>query len=171
LLANVLSGGAGNDVIFGAEGNDTLLGEVGNDSLSGGEGNDYLKGGLGSDILSGGLGIDTFVFDTELNSLSNVDTITDFSVAGKDKIVLYKAIFTDLFLDKKFPSDFVKEDEFMTFADNTNNQDEDDRLLYNQTTGDLYYDADGSGTNDATILFASLTERPDDITYQSFIVV
>ena len=106
------------------------------------------------------------MFNTELG---NVDTITDFSI-NEDLFFLDHNIFKKLFLDKKFPFGFVKADEFMTFADNTNNQDENDFLLYNQTNGDLYYDADGSGAGDA-ILFARLMESPDDITYQSFIVV
>ena len=48
-LANVLTGGDGNDELKGLGGDDTLIGGYGNDSLSGGAGNDILNGGLGDD--------------------------------------------------------------------------------------------------------------------------
>ncbi len=47
--ANVLSGGAGDDMLFGAGGNDTLNGDNGDDQLYGGSGNNLLQGGLGND--------------------------------------------------------------------------------------------------------------------------
>jgi Ca2+-binding RTX toxin-like protein len=34
--------------------------------------------------------------------------------------------------------------------------DADDRLIFNQSTGDLYYDPDGTGSADATVV-ATLT--------------
>jgi Ca2+-binding RTX toxin-like protein len=61
-LANLLTGGAGNDTLNGAAGNDTLTGGLGNDSLVGGVGNDILDGGLGNDILNGGTGNDILHF-------------------------------------------------------------------------------------------------------------
>jgi len=55
---DVLTGGAGNDLLFGGNGKDILRGGGGNDFLSGGNGNDVLKGGKGNDILQGGNGKD-----------------------------------------------------------------------------------------------------------------
>ena len=52
-LANVLTGGSGNDVLNGAAGNDTLVGGDGNDLLNGGAGNDILGGGTGDDRAIG----------------------------------------------------------------------------------------------------------------------
>jgi len=57
-LANILTGGDGNDQIAGQAGNDILYGETGDDSLSGGEGNDTLFGNLGQDTLLGDNGDD-----------------------------------------------------------------------------------------------------------------
>jgi Ca2+-binding RTX toxin-like protein len=51
-LANVLTGGAGNDRLDAAAGNDTLNGGVGNDTLIGGSGADTLVGGAGDDLYS-----------------------------------------------------------------------------------------------------------------------
>ena len=57
-LANTLTGGSGNDVLYGMDGNDTLNGGAGNDTLEGGDGADILKGGAGNDNLTGGAGND-----------------------------------------------------------------------------------------------------------------
>ncbi|AWK89472.1 beta strand repeat-containing protein [Azospirillum thermophilum] len=58
-LANVITGGDGNDTLTGGSGNDTLLGAGGSDNLIGGDGNDVLLGGDGNDMLDGGTGNDS----------------------------------------------------------------------------------------------------------------
>jgi Ca2+-binding RTX toxin-like protein len=58
----VVTGGAGNDILFGDAGNDTLLGNSGRDILIGGAGNDSLNGGSGDDILVGGTTIYDNIF-------------------------------------------------------------------------------------------------------------
>jgi Ca2+-binding RTX toxin-like protein len=68
-LANVITGGAGND---------TLSGGAGNDALNGGAGNDLLDGGLGADTMVGGGGSDTFVVDNAgdvVTAGAGIDTI------------------------------------------------------------------------------------------------
>jgi Ca2+-binding RTX toxin-like protein len=57
-----LRGGAGDDVLAtGVDGvvADTLSGEAGNDQLDGGVGDDVLRGGAGADVLAGAGGTDT----------------------------------------------------------------------------------------------------------------
>ncbi|QKR99424.1 calcium-binding protein [Sphingomonas sp. CL5.1] len=85
-----LDGGDGNDSLSGGNGNDILIGGAGNDYLSGGNGNDVLIGGPGKDSLVGGAGADRFVFAPgDLgNTITNTDTILDFSHAEGDKIDL-----------------------------------------------------------------------------------
>ncbi|WCM25838.1 cadherin domain-containing protein [Sphingomonas sp. QA11] len=56
---DVLAGGLGNDIIVGNSGSDTLKGESGDDVIYGGAGNDSLDGGAGQDVLIGGSGLDT----------------------------------------------------------------------------------------------------------------
>ena len=58
-LANIITGGFGNDTLLGLDGNDTLNGGAGDDSLQGGNGNDALNGGYGDDTLLGGWQADT----------------------------------------------------------------------------------------------------------------
>jgi len=60
---NVVSGGAGADVLTGGNGNDTLLGGAGNDQLFGGNGDDVLNGGVGSDQFFGGRGDDLLIWN------------------------------------------------------------------------------------------------------------
>jgi ELWxxDGT repeat protein len=81
---DVLKGGGGNDRLLGGAGRDTLQGGGGNDVLVGGGGADRLVGGAGNDVLTGGGGADRFVFARN----SGNDTITDFSVAQGDELVL-----------------------------------------------------------------------------------
>jgi Ca2+-binding RTX toxin-like protein len=76
LTNDVLSGGAGTQLIYGLDGTDTL---------TGGNGNDGLFGGLGADNLTGGSGADMFGWETgDLDG--NVDTITDFTIGDGDAL-------------------------------------------------------------------------------------
>lgn len=74
-MANILTGGDGNDWLDGGLANDQLFGGDGIDTLLGGNGNDRLDGGLGADTLTGGANNDIFVLS---KTGANGDTITDF---------------------------------------------------------------------------------------------
>jgi Ca2+-binding RTX toxin-like protein len=133
--ANQLEGGAGDDNLIGNSGNDTLLGGLGNDSLS---------GGLGKDTMTGGDGVDTFIFNTA-PAKANVDTITDF-VSNTDVIALDDKIF------KKLIGATNLSDNFETIVTGAKASDANNYLLYDSTTGNLYYDADGSGKKSVAVL-------------------
>ncbi len=146
--------GSGNDL------DNHLTGNGGGNVLNGGNGADVLDGGSGNDTLTGGAGSDTFAFTTPLHGSRNVDTITDFT-SEVDKIELSSAIFTQL--------DFLNEpttDAFFQLG--TTAQDTNDRILYDQAVGSLYYDADGTGAI-AAIRFAVLSSLPT-LHYTDFIV-
>jgi len=123
----------------------TLTGNAAANVLSGQGGNDTLNGGAGNDVLNGGAGADRYVFDTALNGSSNVDRLADFS-AVNDTIVLDRTIFSQLATGTLPDSRF--------FA-GTAAHDADDRIIYNAATGNIYYDADGSGAG-AQVLFAQV---------------
>jgi Ca2+-binding RTX toxin-like protein len=134
------SNGTGNDLantILGNSGANTLKGLAGNDILKSGSGNDKLFGGAGKDALTGGKGADIFVFDA---APASRDTITDFSRADGDKIHLSKAVFKGF----AYTGTLLAED-FYAAAGATTARDATDRVIYNTTTGILYYDADGAG--------------------------
>ena len=142
--ADTLMGLAGDDKLYGNAGNDRLDGGAGADYLDGGSGNDTLIGGDGSDILYGGEGADAFVFNFAPSVTGNLDTILDFH-SGMDKIQLSKSVFAGLgAVDSGLASI-----RFWAGAGVVQGHDADDRVVYNTTTGALYYDADGSGAIEA----------------------
>jgi Ca2+-binding RTX toxin-like protein len=151
--ANTMNGTAGSDSLNGSGGNDTLNGLAGNDTLVGGTGNDKITGGAGQDTLTGGSGTDKFVFAE--NGSTNADVITDF-LHGTDKILLDDAKFTKLV---GTAAGGLKSANFWvgSAAHDTN-----DFIVYNKSTGKLYYDPDGSGPKDQ-VLIATLTGSPDNL--------
>ncbi len=165
-LDNTLTGNSGVNTLNGGDGNDSLSGLAGNDVLNGGGGNDILSGGAGSDNLTGGLGADHFVFDTALNATTNKDTITDFT-HGTDKIDLQNLVMTAL----GGTEGALSTNQFWSGAGVVKGHDTDDRVVYNTTTGALYYDADGSGSG-AAIQFAIIGATTHAaLTYQDFLIV
>lgn len=140
-LANVLIGQAGNDLLQGYEENDVL---------NGGSGNDTLNGGSGNDLLSGGGGVDNFVFDAALGA--NVDTLNDYSVV-EDSISLENAVFTALSVPGTLAAGrFVSGVGAVALDGN-------DFVVYDTSTGALYYDQDGNGVA-AQIQFAVFSSKP-----------
>jgi serralysin len=145
--SNTLTGTAGADVIQGLGGRDTLYGQGGNDRVEGGSGNDSLYGGAGLDQLLGGSGYDSFVFNTALDPVANVDQILDFSTIY-DTIRLDDALFTALAGTGTLSS--------AAFHTGVAAHDSTDRIIYDRGTGALTYDADGTGAA-AAIKFAQLS--------------
>jgi Ca2+-binding RTX toxin-like protein len=104
------------------------------DVLTGSSGVTHFHGGLGSDQLTGGGGVDYFHFDTAIG-LGDVDTIANFTL-GKDKIVLDLGVFQGLTSGALDPNVFVASGQAL---------DAGDRVLFTQATGQIWYDADGTG--------------------------
>jgi Ca2+-binding RTX toxin-like protein len=112
--------------------------------IQGNAGANVLNGGLGADRLVGLGGADSFAFTTTLGN-GNVDTLTDFA-HGTDKILLDHAVFAGLSAGALGAGAFVT---------GSAAADGDDRIIYNSTTGALFFDADGSGSG-AAVQFATL---------------
>jgi serralysin len=138
-----------------------LSGAGDNDILYGGAGKDTLSGGAGNDRLTGEAGDDCFLFDASLDK-GNVDQITDFK-SGEDTVQLKKSIFA------KLNTGTLNTANFRASA-NGLAQDSNDFILYNTSTGALLYDADGNGSGAAAIQFATLQNKPQNLTYSAFIV-
>jgi serralysin len=147
--AQNVGGGMGLDTLrnieraVGSNFNDALFGSSGVNALSGGAGNDLINGMSGADVLAGGAGADSFVFNTAL-ATTGVDTIIDFNVTD-DAIRLENAIFTGLggatgILASGF------------FHIGASAQDANDRIIYNASTGALFYDANGNAAGGVTQL-------------------
>ena len=146
---DLLEGGSGNDSLVGGSGSDVLRGGSGDDRLDGGRGRDILNGGLGTDFLIGGSSADAFRFSTALGS-SNIDTIQGYNAAA-DTIFLENSVFTGLSVGILSRN---------AFRIGTSAGDATDRIIYDDQTGALYFDADGSGTGSAQVQFANLLGTP-----------
>ncbi len=120
------------------------------DSLKGDTGSNKLVGGAGNDILTGGKGLDAFVFDAPLKR--NVDTIKDFSVKD-DSIWLDNAIFQGIGWGTPAHPRKMAADQFKLYGD-----EGDAKIIYNNASGGLFYDADGSGDG-GMIKFAQITKN------------
>lgn len=132
-----------------------ITGDRGNDTLVGGGGRDGLAGFGGNDVLTGGTGTDYFQFWETLGP-NNIDTITDFSPLGEEMDLwrngsgMFNALANTGYLDAW---------AFKVIGPGGSAEDSNDRILYNQSLGKLYYDADGSGSG-AMVQFAYLPNRP-----------
>ena len=188
---NVLNGGGGNDTLTGNGGNDTLNGAGGDDTLYGGPGNDLLDGGNGNDLLVGNEGADTLQGGSGADTLVSLEgadqvlggsgadrfivprfgpdvvTIEDFDAAENDSIQLGSGTNS--------PVQAVQDNQFRAGAGVNSATTASERVLYDTTTGQLFYDADGSGdafdaihvatlTNGATLSAAQLYLEPYSLT-------
>jgi serralysin len=158
LNSDLLIGSSGNDSLVGGSGNDVLRGGSGDDRLDGGRGRDILNGGLGTDFLIGGSSADAFRFSTALGS-SNIDTIQGYNAAA-DTIFLENSVFTGL------SAGILSRNAFHI---GTGAADANDRIIYDDQTGALYFDADGSSSSSAQVQFATLLGSPT-LTRFDFIV-
>lgn len=140
------NGGGGNDVMVALNGGDTLNGGAGLDLLLGGSGNDTLIGGEGVDRLAGGAGADHFRF----NATSEAgDHMVDFT-HGHDVIDLLNSAFGG-------GSGAIASDDLIqvTGAQNpTKINMGNAHFAYQQSTGQLYYDANGGAADANRILLA-----------------
>src|SRR5260221_3259054 len=143
---NVITGNGGNNEIQGAGGNDTIFGGAGNDTLYGNEGNDWIESGAGNDTVSGGAGQDSIVFREY--GAANADTVLNFA-SDWDKIQLDGAAFATIGASGRFSAGDVR---FYPAPGATGGHDADDRIIYDTSSGQLWYDADGNGPGAAQLI-------------------
>ena len=141
IKADWISATASGNNLSGLAGDDVLIGFIGKDTLT---------GGVGNDVLYGSDGADKFVFSFAPNVKTNVDYIVDFS-HDEDKIQLSQKIFTGL-SKPAGTSSVLSEGAFGDGKSSSTTLTE--RIIYDQTAGYLYYDADGSKASgkDAVII-------------------
>jgi Ca2+-binding RTX toxin-like protein len=132
--------------LFAAAGNDTLTGGAADDVLQGGEGDDLISSGGGHDTVIGGSGNDRFLFDVAPGA-ANFDYLYDFA-SGPDKIVLDGRVH----LASGQSGNFTAGDARFAANSTGTAQDASDRVIYNTSTGELWYDADGNGAGNAQLI-------------------
>jgi Ca2+-binding RTX toxin-like protein len=132
---------------------DRITGNAAANYFRGSNGDDTLNGAAGNDRLQGDAGSDTFVFDAI--GTANSDTVIGFASAA-DKLHLENAVMTAIGAEGNFAAGDVR---FWAATGATAGHDANDRIVYNTSTGNLYYDADGSGAG-AAQLIATLQGNP-----------
>lgn len=160
-------------------------------TVTGNDGDNYIDGGLGHDILIGGLGRDKFVFGTGFAAdprtgvvnpaliNSSTDTIRDF-VHGIDKIALSVSTFT-AFAGMKIGGGILGTN-FVSANGPVYAKDANDFLLYDRSTGTLWYDPSGNQSESGTTgewtgkrMVAILEDEnhihPLDLNYWDFMLV
>ena len=142
-----LVGGGSDDKLYGGGGNDGLTGGDGKDKLFGGGGHDVLDGGKGSDQLDGGGGTDKYDFTEKPGH--GVDTIASFEKG--ELLRLDSAAFKHIGSHGTLKSKY--------FYAHAHAHDSNDRILYQQSTGKVYYDSNGDASGGRT-LFAILDNTP-----------
>ena len=152
------SGNSAQNWLYGNSGNNVLSGGKGDDVLSGGSGNDVLAGGRGADRLVGGEGADQFRFDTAIGG-GEIDRLDDFT-SGVDKIVLDAGVFSALQNGNLAAGQFRL---------GTQALDADDRLIFDPSSGHLFYDPDGNG-NSSAVLFGVLAAGTG-LTWSDFVIL
>jgi hypothetical protein len=140
-------GDRGNDQLFGTDSADRLLGLAGNDVLVGRGGADILTGGKGRDTLTGSDGSDGYGFDSPLEG---GDRIMDFNPQLDVIRVNAQGFGGGLALGELSPTQFV----LGSVA-----TDRSDRFLFQVSTGNLFFDRDGIGSQ-SSILLATLSSQP-----------
>ncbi|MDD5359157.1 MAG: calcium-binding protein [Sulfurovaceae bacterium] len=140
----------GNDFIKSTELSLNIDAGAGDDTITTGSGSDIIHGGDGNDKITTGSGADIIV----LNSMDGYDSVLDFS-ASQDKFQLDSTVFESL-VDLK---GVLSVDNISFGANTTVAKDENDYIIYNQTNGNIFYDADGSGSVYAAILIADITNN------------
>jgi len=144
-----LYGQGGNDILHGGRGTDILIGGTGNDLIFGEKGNDHLNGGEGKDTLVGGVGNDVFMIDETNDVIHGFVSIGTF---GGDVMIFdgyprYEIALADI----PYGGSPVMDQFNIGSSPATANT----RFFYNQDTGGVFFDPDGTGSA-AAIQLASL---------------
>jgi Ca2+-binding RTX toxin-like protein len=143
----------------GNAGSNVLTGNTNNNILTGGAGNDFLNGLTGLDRLVGGVGIDTFV----LHKNQGLDTIADFATGEKLRISATE------FGGGLVAGVTLTASQFLLSAGATSAANATQRLIFNSSTRNLYFDVDGAGGT-ASVQIAKL-EGSSSLSLGDFLII
>jgi Ca2+-binding RTX toxin-like protein len=135
-IENFTTGGVAT-VIGNSSANDLRV--TGQGTIDGAGGNDTLSGGNGDG--------DIFIFG-QAPGTANSDFITNFQSAS-DTLELDARVMPALGASGRFA---MGDARFFAAAGATSGHDADDRIVYNSSTGNVFYDADGSGAGAAQLI-------------------
>src|SRR5205807_3652999 len=98
-------------------------------------GDDWVQGGAGNDSVSGGSGQDSYAF-AEFGA-QNADMVLNFAT-GWDNIQLDAGAFANIGAAGRFGGGDVR---FYSAPGASSGHDADDRIVYDTSSGQLWYDA------------------------------
>ncbi len=137
------------------------MGNSGNNYIDGVFGADFFNGRGGLDTLRGLGGGSTYVFDSAIGA-GNLATIVSYA-HGQDHFNLDNAIFTQVGLEGGLDA--------FTFVNGTAALDSNDRIIFDSTTGNVSYDADGVGGAAAVVFATILNLSGGTLDHTDFLVV
>jgi Ca2+-binding RTX toxin-like protein len=129
----------------GNNSDNNIVGNANANILTGGLGNDTLNGGLGLDQLIGGVGTDCFV----LHAAQGSDIIADFSTG--EKLLVSAAEFLG-----GLTAGVLAPNRFLASAGAVAATDANQRFIFDTTSRNLYFDADGNGLVAGIVQVATL---------------
>ncbi|MEH2329883.1 MAG: calcium-binding protein [Nostoc sp.] len=144
--------------IKGTNYDDLIVGGNGDDTLNGSLGNDILIGGKGNDKLYGESGTDTFAFN---NFNEGVDKLDDFNATNELIRVSAAGFGGGLSIGS------LQTSQFSIGASATTSTQ---RFIYNDVTGGLFFDRDGSANAFTQVQFGQLLSGLS-LTKNNFVVV
>lgn len=161
---------AASGAVVSAAGNSAIdvTGGMGADTIRGGGGMDRISGGGGGrDLLIGGGGHDAFIFDKAAGS-AGADVIDDFTNwrRNNDRFEIDSDAWGGV------SDGWLAESQFKTVAASNiyKGIDADDRVIYDQTRGDVYFDRDGSGKAYGMIKLAEVDDGTV-LTHADFLII
>lgn len=168
VAAGFAGGGAGDDTLIAGGGNDFLFGGTGLDVLNGEAGDDTLEGGYNADTLVGGDGQDLFLYRFKAAIAgSEADFITDFNAGENDLLVFSRDTNTGGFgfdLIAGVSENELGPNQFVLIPTGVYTDGDANiaspLLAYEQATGALKYDANGSDAG-ATSIVAQFAQLED----------
>ena len=135
----------GIDDVTGSAKDDALTGDANSNNINGGAGADRITGGGNFDKLTGGMGADLFIYNA---ASEGDDEIADFATG--DKLVFSKSGFGGSLLGQ--PNGALDATFFKSGAGVVADTASHGQFLYDTTSHDLSWDADGSAGGAAVVI-------------------
>ncbi|WP_135506368.1 calcium-binding protein [Roseovarius aestuariivivens] len=135
--------------VYDQQNNPVVLNGIGNsldNTIVGNPFENTIIGRAGNDTLRGQAGSDTFVFDRVFGP-TNVDRIVDFNTNEANEGDLLK--FKSSLLGGGLTAGLLSADNFVQ---GTQASDADDRFVFDQSSGELWFDVDGTGASQQFLL-------------------
>jgi Ca2+-binding RTX toxin-like protein len=145
----------------GNDANNRIIGSgKGANTINGGAGDDYLEGGSSNDLITGGAGADSFV----LNALQDgIDRFTDFTT-GTDKLYVSAALYGG-----GLATGVALSSSQLLIGTSSSATTANQRFIYNNSNGSLYFDRDGSLGSFSAVQVATLSNL-SSLTANDFMV-